>query len=422
MGKYLLDSHAMSEAKLFDLPEGTEVDLAGLRERLNKPGILMHSGIYFGIRATESENAHTKKALAELCEAGVKPNKHGIYEFPEADLEVHALAAVYSFFGHKVTMMPAQYGAIDGIFSTDSDKTFQLASPTDDKRWVMGKILSITPRFTHESRQVEEPWKRKLLETTLAHHDPKARRRIIQMAKPMEFGDTRVIFHKVSGKDKPFILAGVAETNEMAIGRSTPEGHKEFEGYLKEYLHPDIEVVTVYLRQPFYHMDTTGPRGNGGHLFTNQKAYQPKSWELLQSLFGDGLVELPFEDIADAFGGNATNFGKRMHISDKISEQSIRILREHGYDVILTPIEHTMLGGGGHRCMTSINPHIYVPGGYDSEMLGMDFSKTGHLFKVNIDYEVSGIVFGEINSQNQMVNDVDLGGEAIHNFDISEFE
>lgn len=249
-------------------------------------------------------------------------------------------------------------------------------------------MVTLHPVFTHEKRQVEAPWKERLTRTTLENPDKNARRLILHMHHPMEFGDTRVVFHKTAGKPTGFVLAGIAESNEVAVGRSTEEGHRQFEDYLQEHVDLGIEVVTIHLRQPFYHMDTSGPTGTGGHMFTNRAAYAPQSWELLRHIFGDKLVELPLADIGQAFGGNATCFGNRIYISDAISDTASKMIAERGYDVILTPIRTTMKGGGGHRCMTSVNPHIYVPGGYD---LGFDGSRSGTISRVTVDYRTGRI-------------------------------
>src|SRR5690606_3679942 len=100
------------------------------------------------------------------------------------------------------------------------------------------------------------------------------------------FGDTRLIF---SGCAERFVLAGLAEDKRVntsdsivTIGRSTTEGHAEFEQVLQTHIDPTLRVHTIRLRQPFYHMDTTGIPTRDGVFFTNRAAYAPESWALLQ--------------------------------------------------------------------------------------------------------------------------------------------
>lgn len=388
-------------AILNDHPEGDIITDDALQSLLCTPPILMHSGAYFGIKSSRFENAYTKQSLDVEPR---HPAEDGIAYYPEADMEARALGAVYRHFGHDVTYILPQPGAIDGIFCTDSDKTFQGVTPTEGG-WKFGRTLSILPRFTHEIRQLEVPWKERLLAATQHHPDPMARRHIVQMKHQLEFGDTRVAFHRTKGKESGFVLAGIAESNEIAIGRSTLNGHEELRGYLKEHIAPELDVVTIHLKQPFYHMDTSGPNTFGGHMFTHPAAYAPESWDTLKQIFGDKLVELPLEDIGLRFGGNATNFGNRIHVSAAISERTARIMAEHGYDVILTPIPHTMLSGGGHRCMTSVNPHIYVPGGYD---IALDSSRSGTVWKVDIDYAKATIHMGELEANGKITHAHDL--------------
>lgn len=372
---------------LCDIAEGTIVRQDTVVRLLDAPPILMHGGAFFGIRESKFENAYTQSSLISHSRSA---DADGIEHYPEADLEARALAAVYRLHGHPVTFMLPQPGSTDGIFCTDSDKTFQKITQHPDGSWEFGRALSLLPVFTHEERQLEVPWKERLLRTTLANPNAQARREIHHMHAPLEFGDTRVVFHKTAGHATGFVLAGIAESNEIAMGRSTQEGHDEFADYLKRFIDPALDVFTIHLRQPFYHMDTAGPNATGGHMFTHPSAYTPESWDLLKQLFGDKLVEIPLEDVGQAFGGNATCFGSRIYISNAISDRAVSILLEHGYDVILTPIPHTMKGGGGHRCMTSVNPHFYVSGGYD---LSFDSRRNGQLSRVSIDYQTALITY-----------------------------
>jgi N-dimethylarginine dimethylaminohydrolase len=389
---------------LCDTAAGTNVAQATLDGWLATPPIIMHAGAYFGIRDTKFENAYTKHSLVEH----VRPaDIQGIEHYPEADMEARALASMYRLHGHPVTYMLPQSGSADGIFSTDSDKTFQKAEQQADGSWTMGQVVSLLPVFTHQERQIEAPWKERLLRTTHGNPNKSAHRIICHMTNPMEFGDTRIAFHKTAGKSTGFILAGIAESNEIALGRSTTAGHRQFEGFVQEHVSKDIEVVTIHLKQPFYHMDTSGPNCTGGHMFTHRSAYAPESWDVLQQIFGDKLVELPLEDIGHAFGGNATCFGSRVYISDALSDTAMAMIAERGYDVTLTPIRYTMKGGGGHRCMTAVNPHIYVPGGYD---LGHDESRTGSISRVVVDYQTGGMLLEQRNSSGAWESVQELDG------------
>ncbi len=387
---------------LRDIPASTVLDGGFVRHILDHPPILMHGGMHFGIRQSRYENAFTQHSLDVEPR---QPDSHGVTHYPEADLEARALAAMYRLHGHPVLLMPSQPGALDGIFCTDSDKSFQQLTKLADGRYEAGPVLSIMPRFTHEERQSEVPWKERLLRTSVQNPDPAGQRRIVQMAHAMEFGDTRVVFHHIPGAEGGVVLAGLAETTELAMGRSTQEGHREFADYLHEYVNAAIQVITIHLRQPFYHMDTTGPTAKGGHLFTHSAAYTPESWDTLKALFGDKLVEIPLDDIQSGFGGNATSFGRRIYMSDAVSDRAVQMITERGYDVILTPIPHTMKGGGGHRCMTSTNPHYYIQEGYHPDL---HHGTNGMVWQVTIDYQADRITLYERGQDGKLSNGTDI--------------
>jgi len=56
----------------------------------------------------------------------------------------------------------------------------------------------------------------------------------------------------------------------------------------------------------------------------------------------------------------------------------------------MTPIHATYKSGGGHRCMTSVNPDIYIEGGYSLD--NVNYERTGKLYKVEVEYD-SGKIF-----------------------------
>jgi N-dimethylarginine dimethylaminohydrolase len=330
----------------FDTPAGTLIEPDELKHRLERPDLLMVSGLEAGVQATENENWFTQQFLKTRS----SDSKHVIM-MPEMDEDVQELVQAYRKNGHTVHVMTATPGHIDGHYSTDSNKTFQAACyDKTSGHWRLERPLTIFPNFTHHHRQPEVLPKKAFFEQT--HHI------LYQMEHPMEFGDTRIILRNPGNH---FVLAGLAEDRKVksddtivTIGRSTQEGHHEFETILQAHVDKSMKVYTIHLRQPFYHMDTTGIPCTNGEFFTTRSAYTDESWGLLQDLFGEKLIELPIQDIRDAFGGNGTCFGDQIYISDMVSPRTISLLEDYGYIVNQTSIRHTICSGGGQRCMTSV--------------------------------------------------------------------
>lgn len=391
-----------------DIPAGTVVPERVLANMLRTPHIVMQSAAFAGVINTASENYHTKYFWATTP---YKPAPDGIVYVPEAELNMRALAAMYRYQGHHVTVLPPHPGDIDGHYSTDSNKSFQAvkyvgSDRTGQSHWEFQKPVAISPNYTHESRQPEAVHKKRYLETTYLNPHASAHRILLQMKNKMEFGDTRIPFLRAAGSDRQYILAGIAmrETMDIAegklhedvIGRSTLEGHREFEQYLQQHVDEHLTVQTVYLKQPFYHMDTTGVITQNFHFFTHRAAYGSSSdgtsdsWCMLQDLFGEKLVEVPFEDIDKRFGGNATSFGDQIYISDQVSLKTAQIMASMGYDVNLTPVQFTIASGGGHRCMTSVDyvcPDRPVDTGLAEQLLHKQRTGGGSIRRVTVDYQ-----------------------------------
>ena len=55
--------------------------------------------------------------------------------------------------------------------------------------------------------------------------------------------------------------------------------------------------------------------------------------------------------------------------------------------------------------MTSVNPHIYVPGGYD---ITLDSNRSGTVWKVDIDYSKAIIHMGELGTDGKVTQAHDL--------------
>lgn len=390
----------------YDLPKGTILTESQLQEIIKKPGIVMQSAAFAGVANTPSENAHTIAFLAR----NNRPTKDGVVYTPEAELNMRTLAALYRHHGHQVTILPPTPGLIDQHYSTDSNKNFQFAKKAGkneegEQLWELTKPLALSPNFTHESRQGEAVHKRRYLKTTSRNPNQDAQRTLIQMENKMEFGDTRIALLPHPKTGKPFILAGLAATETInidgrdkeVIGRSTKEGHEEFQRHINQHIDPNIEVVTVELKQPFYHMDTTGVVTQDGHFFTCKEAYSEKSWEDLTKLFGNKLVEVPLEDIDKGFGGNATSFGNEIYISDKVSMETAELMASKGFNVNMTPIPWTIASGGGHRCMTSVN-HIAPEDGISVKI---DNNRQGAIRIAEIDYGTEEIILKEYDRESK---------------------
>ncbi len=376
---------------LNDIQEGTQLSDATMQRLCEKPSLIMTGGHFLQIESSPFENKFTADAL----------EKSGYQDLGEMGKnEQRALTAIYRRNGHHVTVMLPSPNDYDGIFSTDSDKTFQHAKRSEDGlTWIVGKVFSICPVFTHKRRQPEVEWKKKLLATSI-------RRDTIQMENAMEFGDTRIVFHELNNgaKDGGFVLAGIAESNEIAVGRSTIEGHREFENHLKQRLGESVKVHTIELKQPFYHFDTTGIVGTKGEFFTNPIAFTAEGWKKINEIFGDKVVIVPEHDM-EMFLGNGTCFAENIYTSDKISDEAIEILASHGYNVYMTPIDSTYQSGGGHRCMTSVNPDMYIEGGYQVDL--NKYPARGEVYKVTAEHETNRIFLKKrVGSEYQVIEEI----------------
>ncbi|MEM7617196.1 MAG: hypothetical protein AAF195_02310 [Pseudomonadota bacterium] len=372
--------------------DGAVITEDTLKDYSLKPDLIMVSGMHAAVTFTASENYYTQQMLKfingesdinspflqdfskkddfwppKLKELKQWKQDHPdanikdyIFYLPQTDLTVRALAALYRENGHNVNILLSKEGLYDAQYSTDQNKTITaLKKDQNDNSFTSQKTYSFFPNFTHESRQGEVQLKKDGMKN-LGHE-------FIDMKEKIEFGDTRFCLYGTEKHPKGFILAGIAENKSLdnglameTVGRSTEEAHEELRNTLQE-IGLDIDVITIELKQPFYHIDTTGVPTAHGHFFTCKEAYTDESWQKLQDIYDDKLINLPKKDIADAFGGNGICFGNEIYISDIISNETINKMTELGYNVNLMPIPFTMASGGGHRCMTSAH-HFYPIG------------------------------------------------------------
>ena len=360
----------------------THLERDKVKQQLITPDIIMKSGAAAGVAVTPNENDWTRSFLRkwfkQLKRQG-KPSDGVLIQLPRTAHEVNALAAIYRKRGHKVDILPPTKGLIDGHYSTDTDKSMRYI-PFRKKigKWVMNRTHSIIMKFTHSARTGELAPKRKFIKETRPEHI------IYELPYSLEGGDTRIITIPSRG----IILLGDAETKlthagnkTPTIGRSSEQGRRAFTDYVHTHISPKISIETVELRQPFYHMDTAGIPTIGGHFFTNKKIFTDASWKKLQGIFGDKLVEIPYNDLKKHFAGNGTNFGREIYTSTLVSEKAIQAMTSRGYNVTMTSIDNAMCSGGGHRCMTSAL-HSFVDGGLEGEDFGIRPDNPGKVYRV----------------------------------------
>lgn len=236
-------------------------------------------------------------------------------------------------FGADVILVEPQPELCDQVFTADAT----LSLVDDDHR------ISIISQFTHPQRQDETLFHEQILNQL----DVSKR---IQMDLAFEgVGDNlydryRDCFWSGFTKDR----------NHPASGRSDKIAHEKLAQAT------GVQVHSIQVVRPFFHVDTTMSCLHHGHLVVYKGGMSPESYDLLitQGLYEYGLdpatylIEVTKQEALD-YACNMVNIGNKIVMTD-CGERVKNYLTELGYEVHCVDVSAFMGAGGGPHCLVNL--------------------------------------------------------------------
>jgi N-dimethylarginine dimethylaminohydrolase len=148
-------------------------------------------------------------------------------------------------------------------------------------------------------------------------------------------------------------------------GRSDIRAHKEIERFM------GVEVVSLQVKAPFHHTDTSLGPLTYGHILCYPGGLQPESFERFKKRAFDDfnldpeeyMIEVGEEDARRRFACNLRCIGNTVFMSE-CSKQLIERIESKGYKVVPLELSCFIAAGGGDHCTGNNINETRIPGGY----------------------------------------------------------
>ncbi len=260
------------------------------------------------------------------------------------------LRDIFNRLGVQTVVMPSEPGKVDQVFTADPSLTL---------RTKKGKLVTISSRFSNEGRQQE-------VEDQLALFRQEADR--ITIAAPYQMEGTG---DNVYDPFRDIFWSGYTKTpgrEGAASGRSDIRAHKTLSNAT------GVEVISLEVQQPFFHIDTSLAPLPSGHIVCYKGGMSDEAFEKMQQNAFDRyglprdkyMIEVSESDAA-AYACNLRCVGDTI-VMPTCSQELQDKLKDIGYDVITTDISQFIHTGGGVHCLTNNINETRIPGGYISQM------------------------------------------------------
>lgn len=309
----------------------------------NEQILLMCPPEGYAIPAPNSEAGHANdfaiQGYAEYKKSPVKFRKEAVRQWM-------GLKKIFNDLGVITVEMQPQENQPDLVFTADPSLSFQ------DRA---GKLMTIFSRFSNEERQVEVAAHSAFFEREIPERPLVSAHYRIEGTGDNVYDPTRDLFW--SG------YTHTAGRHNAAAGRSDQRAHAALQQLT------GVEVVSLAVKRPFFHIDTSLGVLSRGHLLVYKEGMQPLAYQkMLVNAFDrfglkrdEFLIEVSEADAAK-YACNLRCVGNTV-IMPEVSHELQERIRSKGYQVITTNLSHFIYSGGSVHCLTNnINEHRVLGG------------------------------------------------------------
>jgi len=254
----------------------------------------------------------------------------------EAERQWVNLRNIFNDLGVITVEMPPQENQPDLVFTADPSLSFQ------DRT---GKLVTIFSRFSNEERQIEVDAHSAFFEKELPERPLVSSHYRIEGTGDNVYDPARDLFW--SG------YTHTAGRHNAAAGRSDQRAHSALQQLT------GVDVVSLAVKRPFFHIDTSLGALSRGHLVVYKGGMQPLAYQKMISnafdRFGlkrdEFLIEVSEEDAAK-YACNLRCVGNTV-IMPEVSNELQERIRAKGYQVITTNLSQFIYSGGSVHCLTN---------------------------------------------------------------------
>lgn len=270
------------------------------------------------------------------------------------------LRDIFNALGVTTIVMPSDPANSDQVFTADPSLSLRKAD---------GTLVTVFSRFSNEHRQAEVSDQKKIISSQKGRG-----RQTLQTPFRMEgTGDN------VYDAFRDVFWSGYTTTpgrESAAAGRSDKRAHR----FLKRAT--GVEVVSLEVRQPFFHIDTSLAPLPNGHILCYRGGMSDEAFEKMQQnafdRFGlpreDFLIEVSAEDAA-AYACNVRCIGDTI-VMPECSQELQDTLAARGYTVLTADMSQFIQTGGAVHCLTNNLNETRVPGGMIRRQPARDLALT----------------------------------------------
>ncbi len=255
-----------------------------------------------------------------------------------------------------------QLGVATVVLQSDPNKPDQVftADPSLSLKTEQGSLVTIFSQFSNEGRQAE-------VDDQVAFFETKKPDNVLINAHFQTEGTGDNIYDAF----RDVFWSGYTNTpgrEGAASGRSDKRAHKALEQVT------GVEVVSLEVREPFFHIDTSLAPLPSGHMVCYRGGMSDEAFEEMQQKAFDRyglpraeyLIEVTKEDAA-AYACNLRCVGNTV-VMPKCSKDLQKKLAGIGYKVITVEMSQFIRTGGAVHCLTNNINETRIPGGTISKL------------------------------------------------------
>lgn len=313
-----------------------------------EPVLLMSPPEFYAIPEPDLTNGHANDFAIEGYKEYAKNQK----EFRNrAMVQWKNLKGIFNALGVKIVELDPVENNPDLVFTADPSLSFQPHK---------GSLMTMFSRFSNEERQIE-----------VGAHADFFQRNMPNRPLLTSHYRTEGTGDNVYDPFRDIFWSGYTHSTgrmNAASGRSDQMAHQA----LKQIT--GVEVVSLAVERPFFHIDTALAPLPGGHMVCFKDGMKPMAYEkMLENAFdrfgldrSEYLIEVSKEDAAK-YACNLRCIGNTVILSDSSVELRERISSK-GYTVIPVNMSQFIHSGGSIHCVTNNINEARILGGYAQQM------------------------------------------------------
>lgn len=319
-------------------------------EYQEKPILIMSKPDHFKIAKPCTENGSANRFLIKGYKEYIKDPVGFQIKALEQWTELHRILT--EELGCKVILTEPTEGLDDQVFTADPSLSLVTIPKSDCCNAILTTVFS---KFSNVERQNEViPQQRSINQLNVEHN---------HVLSPHHFeGNGDNLYDQY----RDIIWSGYTKKpgrEGAALGRSDKKAHDLLQQTTK------VNVVSLEMKNGFFHIDTAFAPLNGGHILMYPGAFSIEDVRKIRKAACEDFGLEPKDYAictspadAEKFACNVISVGN-MIVMPECSERLQDRLREKGYCPITTPLDHLIMAGGAGHCSVNQVNMLRIPGG-----------------------------------------------------------